>query len=78
MCEKNMSQKEKCENQIENLYRILRAQTVPPNPRFVIVEIMDTEKCQEWHDLKAIRDKTAEELMKERRFYLRMVSFSPR
>ncbi len=51
---------------VENLYLILRGGgATPPNQRFIVKAVMDTEKCQQWHDLKEIRERTAEELRKE-------------
>jgi hypothetical protein len=59
-----MSQKEKCAMKIENLYRMLRGEIAPPDSAFVIKDILDTEKCKEWHDLATIREATAEQLLK--------------
>lgn len=59
-----MSQKKKCTVKIENLYLILRGEIAPPDSTFIIKEILDTEKCQTWHDLKTIREATAEQLLK--------------
>lgn len=60
-----MSQEEKCAMKIENLYRILRGE-ITPGPSFVIKDILDTEKCQEWHNLAMIREATAKQLRKHR------------
>jgi hypothetical protein len=59
-----MSQQERCAIKIENLYVVLRGGIAPPNRRFIIKEILDTEKCQKWHDLRMIREATAEQLLK--------------
>lgn len=60
----SQSQQERCVIKIENLYQILRGENVPPDSVFVIKEIFDTKKCQQWYDLQAIRDATAEQLLK--------------
>lgn len=60
-----MSQEQKCAIKIENLYLILRGEIAPPDSTFIIKEILDTEKCQEYgYDLKTIREATAEQLLK--------------
>ena len=59
-----MSQIEQCSFKIENLYRILRGDIIPPDSAYVIKEILDTQKCQEWHDLRTIREATAEQLLR--------------
>ena len=62
---KRMSQEEKCALKIENLYLILRGEIAPPDSTFIVKEILDTEKCQEYgYDLRTIREATAEQLLK--------------
>lgn len=61
MTEKNHD--EKCLTRIHNLYRYLSGERTPHSIQFVMEEILETEKCQESHDLRHIRDRTKEELM---------------
>lgn len=53
---------EKCHYSVLNLYSHLRRDEVPPNWRFIVNEIFDTEKCQEYHDLRRVREATTEKL----------------
>ena len=53
----------RCHFRVLNLYRFLRGDKVPPNQRLIIKELLETDKCQEFHDLKAVRQATVSELV---------------
>lgn len=56
------SKRDQCHDSVLNLYSHLRRDEVSPNQRFLIRSIFDTEKCQEFHDLRRIREATAAKL----------------
>jgi hypothetical protein len=60
--ERKMTDRRECNEALLNLYAHLRGDEAPPSQQFVIRKIFDTEKCQEHHDLRTLREVTTQKL----------------
>lgn len=52
-----------CHFTVLKLYQHLNGEDVLPSSRLFIKELLDTEKCQRYHDLRAVREATSAKLM---------------
>jgi hypothetical protein len=57
--------KSECYSNVKNLYQHLMGYSPTPSNADLIDLTLDTRKCQEYYDLKAVRDRTETELKKK-------------